>query len=182
MGYIYKITNLINNKSYIGQTRNAIKTRMNKHISHSKEDHITGIDAAIKKYGWNNFIVEEICQCPNDDLDEQEKFYIKKYDTFYNGYNLTLGGQKGSPTLDLNIQEVIKKYAELQYIYKVAEYFHCDQRAISNILKQENIKIIAHPILENLKKGNRYKEGDNTKPVKIIELGLTFNSLKECSQ
>ena len=78
MGYIYKITNLINNKSYIGQTKNTIKIRMYKHYSKAKQENITGIDAAIKKYGKENFIIEELCQCQNQDLDELEKFYINR--------------------------------------------------------------------------------------------------------
>ena len=182
MGYIYKITNIINNKSYIGQTRNTIKTRMYKHISRSKEANVSGIDAAIKKYGKENFLIEELCKCSNEDLDEQEKFYIKKYDTFNNGYNLTLGGQDGSTTLNLDNKQVVNKYNELQYIYKVANYFDCCEKVISDILKQENVKIIFHPVLDNLKNGHKFQSGDNVKAVKIIELNLVFNSLKECSQ
>ena len=182
MGYIYKITNLINNKSYIGQTRNTIKTRIYKHISQSNKNNITGIDAAIKKYGKENFIVEELCKCSNEDLDEQEKFYIQKYNTFQNGYNLTIGGQAGTTSLNLDHHQVIEKYNELQYVYKVADYFECCEKTISEILKQENIKIFTHPTLENLKLGKKFQDGDNTKSVKIVELNLIFNSLKDCAQ
>lgn len=185
MGYIYKITNLINNKSYIGQTKNTIKIRMYKHYSKAKQENITGIDAAIKKYGKENFIIEELCQCQNQDLDELEKFYINKYDTFNKGYNLTTGGQLNTTSLNLNPQEVIEKYNEIPYIYEVAKYFKCCEKTISNILKQEGI-IVKTPLrqqsLENLTKGIKFKEGDHTKAVRIIELNLTFNSLKECSQ
>lgn len=182
MGYIYKITNIINNKSYIGQTRNTIKTRMYKHISKANKNNITGIDAAIRKYGKENFIVEELCKCSDEDLDEQEKFYIQKYDTFQNGYNLTIGGQAGTTCLNLDHHQVIAKYNELQYVYKVADYFGCCEKTISEILKQENIKILTHPTLENLKLGKKFQNGDNTKSVKIVELNLIFNSLKDCAQ
>lgn len=185
MGYIYKITNVINNKSYIGQTKNTIKTRMYKHYSQANKDNVTGIDAAIKKYGKQNFIVEEICRCDNQDLDELEKFYIHKYDTFNNGYNLTIGGQTGTTSLDLDIQEVLKKYNDLHYICDVAKYFNCCEKTISDILKQENIVInppLRQQSLKNLEKGIKFKEGDGQKAVRLIELNLEFSSLKECSQ
>ena len=61
MGFIYKITNLINGKIYIGQTITSISQRMNRHYTNAKtNNHATGIDGAIKKYGRENFKVEEI--------------------------------------------------------------------------------------------------------------------------
>ena len=62
MGYIYKITNKINGKSYIGQTITPIRVRMYKHYSQSKIA-TTGVDYAIQKYGRENFTVEQICKC-----------------------------------------------------------------------------------------------------------------------
>ena len=81
MGYIYKITNKINNKMYIGQTITTIKERMYKHYSNAKKA-TTGIDFAIGKYGKENFIVEEVCSCLDEDLDDLEQFYIAKFDTY----------------------------------------------------------------------------------------------------
>ena len=126
-----------------------------------------------------------MCQCQNQDLDELEKFYINKYDTFNKGYNLTTGGQLNTTSLNLNPQEVIEKYNEIPYIYEVAKNFKCCEKTISNILKQEGIIVkttLCQQSLENLTKGIKFKEGDHTKAVRIIELNLTFNSLKECSQ
>ena len=183
MGYIYKITNKINGKIYIGQTKNSIKTRMGKHYSRAKTgEGKTGIDAAIRKYGKENFSVEQICECLNEDLDEQEKFYIAKYKSYENGYNLTTGGQLGTTWLNLDEKEVIKKYNEIKVIYKVANYFNCSEKIISNILHNNNIEIFTHPTLENLSKGKKFKEGDKTKKVLLIELNKEFTSLKECSQ
>ena len=184
MGYIYKINNLINNKAYIGQTTTTLNARINKHFSKARtQDNLTGIDAAIKKYGQENFSVEMICECPNEDLDIQERYYIAKYNTFENGYNLTIGGQFSTTSLNLSIDEVIKKYKELKTIKDTAAYFNCSIKTISDILHTNNVPII-RPVhnIENLQKGVKFKLGDGVKKVKIVELNKQFNSLKECSQ
>lgn len=93
MGYIYKITNLINNKIYIGQTTRTIQDRWNQHISDSKRpDKQTYLYKAFNKYGIDNFKIEKIIEAPQEKLDELEIFYIKQYNSYYDGYNMTLGG------------------------------------------------------------------------------------------
>lgn len=181
MGYIYKITNKINNKMYIGQTITTIKERMYKHYSNAKKA-TTGIDFAIGKYGKENFIVEEICSCPNEDLDDLEQFYIAKFDTYNTGYNLTIGGQNFTTALNLNEQEVISKYLEIKNINKTAEYFKCCNKVISRILHENNIKVLHNNNIQNLTKEYCFKENEKIKAVKIIELDKYFPSLKECAQ
>ena len=88
----WRIFMKINNKMYIGQTITTIKERMYKHYSNAKKA-TTGIDFAFGKYGKENFIVEEVCSCLDEDLDDLEQFYIAKFDTYNSGYNLTIGGQ-----------------------------------------------------------------------------------------
>lgn len=86
---IYKITNLINNKSYIGQSIN-IKRRWREH------KRMTGKNLMyedMKKFKIENFSFEVIEECLIDKLDEREIYWIKYYDTYNNGYNLTTGGQ-----------------------------------------------------------------------------------------
>ena len=183
MGFIYKITNKINGKIYIGQTIMPIKNRMYKHYSQARTGKaITGIDAAIRKYGEDNFEVEQLVECPNEDLNQQEQFYISKYKSFENGYNLTIGGQYTTTSLNIDIEKAIKKYNELQSVEETVKYFNCCTETISRLLKANGIEIKRHLNLDNLKNGIKFKEGDNTKKVRIIELDLIFNSLKECSQ
>ena len=181
MGYIYKITNKINNKMYIGQTITTIKERMYKHYSNAKKA-TTGIDFAIGKYGKENFIVEEICSCPNEDLNDLERFYIAKFDTYNTGYNLTIGGQDSTTALNLNEQEVISKYLEIKNVNKTAEYFKCCNKVISRILHKNNINVLHNNNIQNLTKGHCFKENEKVKAVKIIELDKDFPSLKECAQ
>ena len=96
MNYIYKIENLINHKCYIGQTRN-IQKRWNRHKTAPFNKNDNAYDyplyRAIRKYGLENFSFEILEECSIQDLNEREKFYINKYDTYFHGYNQTLGGE-----------------------------------------------------------------------------------------
>ena len=99
MGYIYKITNKLNNKVYIGQTRSARPTdRYAKHkyiASHlEKEKHVSLIHRAMNKYGLDNFTFEIIEEVENNLLNKKEMEYIQIYNSLVpNGYNLTKGGE-----------------------------------------------------------------------------------------
>lgn len=88
---IYKITNKINGKSYIGQSRQ-IEKRFTQHINNER----TSIGKDIKKYGKDNFEFSIVEICEINELDIKEREYIEKYNTIYpNGYNKTNGGIVG---------------------------------------------------------------------------------------
>lgn len=94
-GSIYIIKNRVNNKVYIGQTTMTVHERFMTHMKPSTAKQKRGykLYSAIKKYGSDNFYVEtlesgiDICE-----LDRKEIEYIAKYDSYYNGYNSTKGG------------------------------------------------------------------------------------------
>lgn len=97
MGYIYKITNTLNQKSYIGQTITKLSERFAKHkylANHPEQQHnVSYIHRAIHKYGIENFTFETVEQIDNSLLNEREKYWIQYYNTFVpDGYNLTKGG------------------------------------------------------------------------------------------
>lgn len=85
---IYKITNKLNNKSYIGQSIH-IEDRWKEHIW-GKGNHPLHLD--IIKDGLENFNFEILEECSQEQLLEREKFWITYYDTYNNGYNLNDGG------------------------------------------------------------------------------------------
>ena len=102
VGNIYIVTCLINNKIYIGQTRNELYDRWagHKHDAQRREYH-TAFSKAIKKYGSDNFKMELLEKIEvdtedelNNKLNEREIYYISKYHslTHENGYNITKGG------------------------------------------------------------------------------------------
>lgn len=90
---IYVIRNAINNKVYVGQTKQGIQNRFNSHLN-SEDD--SAIHCAIRKYGKEHFYVEKICDCSSqEELNEKEIFYIKQFNSIApSGYNLTTGGQQ----------------------------------------------------------------------------------------
>lgn len=95
---IYKITNKINQKVYIGYTEN-INKRIQEHKNSSKSKN-NKFYKAIRKYGWDNFYFEIIYQSPDSEhcLNVMENYFITQYDSFTNGYNSTLGGEGSSGT------------------------------------------------------------------------------------
>lgn len=92
---VYKITNKINNKVYIGITSKGISARWKEHLWNAEHGCPFKLHNALRKYGKENFTIELIDFCNSwEELTEKEKFYIAQYksteDEF--GYNLTEGG------------------------------------------------------------------------------------------
>lgn len=109
MAFIYRITNKINDKSYIGKTIQTLIERFDDHKYQSKYKD-TYFYRAIKKYGIEQFHIETICECSINDIDEKEKYYIDRYNTLApNGYNITVGGTGGDTSKSYNYQKYIDK-------------------------------------------------------------------------
>ncbi len=135
MGYIYKITNTVNNKAYIGQTKQEPEKRWK---SHKNSIHYNNgcplLCKAFRKYGIDKFKFEIIVICFDNSLNKMEEHYIKKYNTFgINGYNATKGGEPGAfftgkKHTPENIQK-IKQHSK--------EYFKLEEnrKKMSDILK-----------------------------------------------
>jgi group I intron endonuclease len=89
---IYKVTNKLTGKSYIGQTTIKLKNRWAWHLD--KRSHCIALKKALEKYGKENFSLEEIASYSNlEDLNNAEEYYIELYNTLVpNGYNLKFGG------------------------------------------------------------------------------------------
>lgn len=146
-GFIYKVTNKVNGKSYIGQTRNTVEFRWRQHYKAKDNKYF---HRAIQKYGKENFEVVTLEECDVNLLNEREIYYINKYDTFNNGYNLTKGGTTYTPTKRCTngYIEVDDKYDEIKEMYlagystaKISSLYNVDRHCISNILKSLGVKV-----------------------------------------
>lgn len=105
-GFIYLITNKVNGKQYVGQTRSTIEERWRNHKCNVNVKHKQkfALHLAMNKYGIENFIIQEIEKIIKptieellNELNEKEIDYIKQLTTLCpNGYNLTEGGESGN--------------------------------------------------------------------------------------
>jgi group I intron endonuclease len=91
-GRIYKITNQVNGKFYVGKTMKSLSTRFYNHSYASKTGSTTYFHKAIQKYGEDSFIIEELDRCDSDILGKKEIEWISKLKP---EYNQTLGGDGG---------------------------------------------------------------------------------------
>lgn len=108
--YVYKITNTINNKVYVGK-HSAIS------LTNSYYGSGVAIKQAIKKYGKHMFIKDILCVCENENiLNEQEIYWIDKLNTYKHGYNMTHGGEgklgyiPSLETIEKNRKSIIEYY------------------------------------------------------------------------
>lgn len=107
---IYLITNNINGKKYIGQSRNLVK-RWNDHKDEARHNRSTLlIHNAMREYGIDNFSFDILLECPIDMLDVWESDMIRLYDTFVpNGYNIRDGKKGISEEERLKLSERMKE-------------------------------------------------------------------------
>lgn len=107
---IYLITNNINEKKYIGQSRNLVK-RWNDHKDEARHNRSTLlIHNAMREYGIDNFSFDILLECPIDMLDVWESDMIRLYDTFVpNGYNIRDGKKGISEEERLKLSERMKE-------------------------------------------------------------------------
>lgn len=112
---IYKITNKINGKVYVGQTSESLSQRFSRHMGYQSKEHDSKFYRAIRKYGKDNFFIELLDTAETqEELDEKEVFWILKLNAVSNGYNSNAHkGRIGGDTLSNhpNIDNIKKKIA-----------------------------------------------------------------------
>lgn len=194
MSYIvYKITNKINNKIYIGLTNKTLQKRWRTHCNSAFSENDSYVfHKAIKKYGEDSF-QKEILESglTENEAKEKEIFYIKKFNSYYlngHGYNMTYGGEvnshlrgEKSPGARLTNQEALQiiellgdstlTYSQiLEKINKIPDKSLL--RIVSSINKGVNYNFpdIKYPIREDCRKMKYYsksRSGDKNPMSKI---------------
>lgn len=159
MPYIYKITNKINNKCYIGKTMETIEERFKQHIRDSKK--ISNQDRplfrAFNKYGIENFSIEQIEKCNEKDLSDKEIYWIEYFGTFKYGYNATIGGD-GKPYLDYDL--IVATYKELKNERETARKLNINEQSVRKVLKIRNEKIHTLKEIAQIKLGHIINQYD----------------------
>ena len=168
-GFIYKITNTINGKSYIGQTIQNVKERFYQHCATkcSKAVSNMAIHRAIKKYGKSNFTVEVIEEIDSANLNDRERYWIRYYDSYNNGYNSTEGGQDGIKLFkNLDTESIVREYKSGKSLREIGRLFNVDKQTIKDLLVRNNI---------NLRTTRTYKlsQKDREDIIKDLSLGLS---------
>lgn len=138
---IYKITNQIEGKSYIGKSVD-IEDRWMRHKSRAFQKNDKQYNCylyrSIRKYQLCNFTFEVVEECSIEDLDNKEIFYIDLYDSFYknNGYNMTRGGDGG---LKQDYEEVCELWNKGYTISDIAKEINGSRNTVKHILKVCNM-------------------------------------------
>ena len=174
---IYKITNNINGKVYIGQTCRSLEDRMAEHVRHN----IIVVDKAIQKYGADKFTVEQIDTASDiDELNQKEQFWIQHYGSMVpNGYNQCVGGDN---TVGFHHREESKQRMSLkkseQYVGEGNPFFGKTHSEASRQKMSVARKGLAHLTADQVAK---LRISHHTVKVRNVETGEVFNSVKEAA-
>jgi group I intron endonuclease len=105
--YIYKITNLVNNKPYVGKTGKTIEKRWKEHYYEARRwqkcaetgtnfGYNSRLYPAMTKYGYENFNIQLLEETASvEEMNQREQYWIDFYDARNNGYNIAAGGHGG---------------------------------------------------------------------------------------
>lgn len=133
MAYIYKITNNINNKIYIGQTIRTIKARWTQHCYQANNGSNSHLHCAMRLYGIENFTIEEIESCSMEQRYERETYYIKAYNSIEpNGYNWILAQDGPNFTM---LELLYADWEDGNSVIAIANKYHVDPKRVSKLLQ-----------------------------------------------
>ena len=139
MGYIYKITNNVNGKVYIGQTFRNVAQRFSEHIRMSRKE-VIGYESllyrAIKKYGEKAFSVETIEKCDDEKLNEREIFWIEHFRSCGQGYNISLGVQKNP---NYRVRDICQLWDAGYSVAQISEIINLSKQNVSKRLRENGV-------------------------------------------
>lgn len=160
---IYKITNKTNGKVYIGQTVRTLPQRWKHHCYDAEKYKDNSVfHKAIRKYGADNFAVEQIdVACSKEELNAKEVYWIEYYKCgIPNGYNMTHGGE-GCRTTDATRRKQSASHIGKKHEYRSICIVNVDTKEIfSSVYEAANKYNLNHSYFcEKLKKSRCFKYG-----------------------
>ena len=198
---IYKIENLVNGKVYIGQSAD-MKRRWSDHkrmFNHKDDGSLKynyPLYCAFRKYGEQNFSFEIIEECDEEELNEKEICYIKKYNSYVrwnnsNGYNQTIGGESNYGESNPAAKIVYCEGKEFGCVKDCAEYYDVGVSAMRSWLNKER------PMPKEFFDKNLHALGDtmddykiqvgnsgenNIKSIPVYCEYMVFSNVRECAE
>ena len=180
-GIIYTAYNKITNKYYVGQTVRAFKERVSEHILNAKSGIKTHFYNALRKYSQEDFEWSEVCfiydaniENLHKRLDELEIYFIRRYNSFKNGYNSTEGGGGVSgwkPTAE---------WIQNQRDTHLGKVFSEEHK--KNISLAQKGKVITGDHLKHLREAAKLRDSTgskNSNAKAILKLDKDWNLIKE---
>ena len=137
---IYKITNDINNKVYVGKTTNTLEQRFKEHCSDSQKrgEEKRPLYSAMKKYGAEHFKISLIEECPIEKENEREIFWIAYYKGYEDGYNATLGGEGACI---YSREEIFSLLNQGKTTKEICDKLKCCKDVVYNVANSFNISL-----------------------------------------
>jgi group I intron endonuclease len=164
----------LNNKKYIGYTKKTMFERLLEHIEDSQNSSDRHFHRAIRKYGAENIVSEQLCEVETTAQAKlKECFYVEQFDTFKNGYNMTQGGDGGNTTEKYSTNRM-KKLSKLRSSLQVGMK---NSNAKPSITKDMIVDAVVQFCIDNTKQGN-YLLRKEIESVLKQQLGVSQMTLK----
>lgn len=185
MPYIYKISNDINDKLYIGKTLYTIERRWYQHKNNAKNrkdlKHLP-LYSAMNKYGVEHFKIEEIEEVTNEkELSAREQYWIKFYNTYNYGYNASIGGD-GLQLYDYDY--IWELWEQGNSIKQIASLISCNDYVVRTVLDIHHISTEERKersAIQQEESHKCYRRKVNQIDIQTNEIIKTYNSVREAA-
>lgn len=142
MASIYKITDATNGWVYIGETTRTVPIRWKQHLSRAKDPQYNEyLYRAMRSHGIENFSIEQIAECNDEERFKIETEYITKYNSWvgfdnYKGYNLVLSQEGVAPIMT---QEILNCWNDGLTLVQISERLHICNKTVRYSLRNSGV-------------------------------------------
>lgn len=173
---IYLIRNKVNGKVYVGQSTD-IHRRWTEHLrsgqpelynKKSERDSTTPIHLAMQKYGVKNFELSTLEECPRENLNDRERFWIAHFNSTNKqfGYNIGEGGQKSFALKGENHSQAKLTQKQVDEIKELLKNSNLTLEEIS-----QRYPFVAKSTLSLINQGKTWHSDNETYPLRVLSVG-----------